>query len=408
MATGHLTVSPDTTYDIGAAGATRPRDLYLARNAHVSNNAYVSGTLFAPLVNTDVVEGTSSLGFKANGATRWYIGTTGHFLANVDATYDLGSASLRPRDTYLGRDLYLAVGVNSARIRMPLSQATVAQRALIQSSVLNGETSVGAMPNGTSQQAAFVAFNKANDPDNAAYLGAGVHGTAAFLSSGALGTGTVLPMSLQVGGVERVRIGTDGATYAGMLRVDNWVNLGAGAGMELGYYAPGLYANILVYDRSAGAYRDLNITAKNIQLAINGGKLTLPANSVQAPLGNYLGAGTYSTTTTSTWAISPLAITVACSGGLLRFEVSTAVQHTVAGGTIILGIAMDGAPTLPSRMIVGCSTASFAVPVTWIDYGQPPAGTHTFAIMINNATAGTATLGHSWMYTTLWVTEQKF
>ena len=36
VATGHLTVTPDNTYDIGAAGTNRPRDLHLGRNLTLS------------------------------------------------------------------------------------------------------------------------------------------------------------------------------------------------------------------------------------------------------------------------------------------------------------------------------------------------------------------------------------
>lgn len=64
----------DATYDIGASGATRPRDFYLSRNA--------------------VVGGTLSV-----------IGNMVNNLTFTDATYDIGaSGATRPRDLFLSRN----------------------------------------------------------------------------------------------------------------------------------------------------------------------------------------------------------------------------------------------------------------------------------------------------------------
>ena len=72
--TGNLLFT-DATYDIGASGATRPRDLYLSRNA--------------------VIGGTTSFG--------------GNVVSNLlftDATYDIGqSGATRPRHLYLSGNI---------------------------------------------------------------------------------------------------------------------------------------------------------------------------------------------------------------------------------------------------------------------------------------------------------------
>ena len=69
----------DATYDIGASGATRPRDLFPSRNA------VVGGTL------------------TVTGAT--ILGTLGGNLLFTDATYDIGaSGATRPRDLFLSRN----------------------------------------------------------------------------------------------------------------------------------------------------------------------------------------------------------------------------------------------------------------------------------------------------------------
>lgn len=86
-----LLFTPDATYDIGASGATRPRDLFLSRNA--------------------VVGGTLSLG--------------GNVVSNLlftDASFDIGaSGATRPRDLFLSRLLDLS-GTAAGQIKFPAAQ----------------------------------------------------------------------------------------------------------------------------------------------------------------------------------------------------------------------------------------------------------------------------------------------
>src|SRR5574343_949995 len=58
---GHnLLFSPDATYDIGASGATRPRDLFCSRNAAFGGTLDVTGA--ATLGSTLDVTGAATLG----------------------------------------------------------------------------------------------------------------------------------------------------------------------------------------------------------------------------------------------------------------------------------------------------------------------------------------------------------
>jgi len=90
--TGNLLFT-DATYDIGATGATRPRDIFLSRNA--------------------VIGGTTSFG--------------GNIVSNIlftDATYDIGaSGATRPRDLFLSRN---AVIGGDTTITGAVSAATAA------------------------------------------------------------------------------------------------------------------------------------------------------------------------------------------------------------------------------------------------------------------------------------------
>jgi hypothetical protein len=85
---GHL-IFTDATYDIGASGATRPRDLFLSRNAVIGGTLGVTGV--ATFTGVPV--------FSAG------IPTLAQNLLFTDATYDIGaSGATRPRDLFLSRN----------------------------------------------------------------------------------------------------------------------------------------------------------------------------------------------------------------------------------------------------------------------------------------------------------------
>jgi len=101
------------------------------------------------------------------------------------------------------------------RITADFSNATLANRTAFQTSTTNGNTSVTALPNGTSVTANFRTYGS-SDPTNTSFLDfASVGGTDSRFTSGATGTGTALPMTMYTGGAERVRIDTSGNVGVG-------------------------------------------------------------------------------------------------------------------------------------------------------------------------------------------------
>lgn len=52
--------------------------------------------------------GTTVYGRLLNGLEPWKVDSSGHFRPKTTATYDIGTTSLKPRDVYVGRDLYVA------------------------------------------------------------------------------------------------------------------------------------------------------------------------------------------------------------------------------------------------------------------------------------------------------------
>jgi hypothetical protein len=129
--TGRLLFSPDNTNDIGASGATRPRDVYISGRLYTANGIWLdNGSVAAPI-------GLNSSGLLLGNI--WQINSsTGAFGAQTDNSFDIGaSAANRPRDLFLGRNLTTAgqVGIGAA------SATTYA--LLIQSNNLTGTAQYG-------------------------------------------------------------------------------------------------------------------------------------------------------------------------------------------------------------------------------------------------------------------------
>ncbi len=90
-----------------------------------------------------------------------------------------------------------------------LSNATPANRLAFQSSTTNGSTILTAKPNGTGTASYYIAHNAA-DASNSGYTYLATTAANALLVSDKVGTGSYVPLSIQVGGGERLTIGTDG------------------------------------------------------------------------------------------------------------------------------------------------------------------------------------------------------
>ena len=110
------------------------------------------------------------------------------------------------------------------RITGDFSNATVANRVMFQTSTVNGNTLVEAIPNGTGTTGSFRVSN-ANDPTNASVMILSCNATESLLQASRYGTGTYLPMTFYTGGAVRMRIDTSGNVL-----VTNPAGLGYGTG----------------------------------------------------------------------------------------------------------------------------------------------------------------------------------
>lgn len=103
-----------------------------------------------------------------------------------------------------------------ARIQGDFSNATLASRTAFQDKTTNSPTGVSVLPNGTGTVSSLVLFNNA-DPTNSGYASVSISSGNSALISGNTGSGTALPLTINVGagGPEVARFDTTGRFLLG-------------------------------------------------------------------------------------------------------------------------------------------------------------------------------------------------
>lgn len=122
----------------------------------------------------------------------------------------------------------LAISGDARRITADFSNATVANRTILQTSTTNGTTIIPAMPNGTGTQSAYRAYNNST-PTNSSFVDMTIDASAAQINSNREGSGTMLPMAFGVNNAERMRIDTSGNVGIGT----SSPAFNAGSGLEV-------------------------------------------------------------------------------------------------------------------------------------------------------------------------------
>lgn len=164
-------------------------------------------------------------------------------LGNVDNTSD---ATKFTNPSVTGN---LTFGSSGARILGDFSNASLENRTLFQDKTTNGNTLMGAIPNGTATTCKFNLFNSST-PINSSYLQLSIDSGAANLITGLAGTGSNLPLNIAVGGTTRLSIATSGAiTMDTSLSVPTITTTGA-TGLTL---TNATSNNILFYGNGAAA-----------------------------------------------------------------------------------------------------------------------------------------------------------
>jgi hypothetical protein len=204
----------------------------------------------------------------------------------------------------------------------------------------------------------------------------------------------------------------------GTLRaVANLTGLNTGAGLELLFDRPSATSYIQSYDRELSVWRDLIINARSITLAPQApGTLVLPAGSVgtaaiaagaaQQLIASYFVASTWSANAPyNAWIETAIQTpVVTCSGALCRFE-ATINWTCSAVGAVYFALYADHAAWQYSLALDAIPVAANPRTTSFVFYGTPPAGSHSFSVALYFS-AGTISLSGG-AYSSLYVTEQK-
>lgn len=147
--------------------------------------------------------GTGLTSFTANGVV--YASSTSALTTNSNFTFNGTTVEI-------GGNLNFSS--TGRRITGDFSNATIASRAMFQTSTANSSTTVGAIPSGTGTVGTFVTYNNST-PTNSARTSISTSSTESRVIAGVEGSGTALPLTFAVNASERMRVTTDGELLIG-------------------------------------------------------------------------------------------------------------------------------------------------------------------------------------------------
>lgn len=126
-------------------------------------------------------------------------------------TINIGLGSITPVDISPSGDIIMATGQN---ITGDWSNNSADLRTAFQSSVVNGRTTLEIIPNGTATRVGINLENNSIRGNNATFnIGNSVENALWLIQSFITGTGTYLPISIQNGGLEAIRVAPDATVY---------------------------------------------------------------------------------------------------------------------------------------------------------------------------------------------------
>lgn len=154
---------------------------------------------------------------------------------------------------------------SGARITGDFSNATIANRVLVQTSTANASTVFGVIPNGTAVNAQLHVWGN-SDPTNAPLGTLTVNSTSVRLQSTASGTGTVLPLTFWQGAAEAARFDVTTSNFLLGQTTGNSIDKLQVAGS--GYFATG-HRDVTVGDNGIA-----NLVSTTALAADKGGSLS--------------------------------------------------------------------------------------------------------------------------------------
>ena len=300
--------------------------------------------------------------YDANDALIWTVDNvsavnTGIFTGPVAGTTGTFSGALTAAD--------LTINGATPRIRADFSNATLGNRAYLQTTTVNGSTIVGAIPNGTGPSTFFSACNSSTDQANASFMQIGIDGSVAYVRSTVTGTGTNLPLTFWTNNVERMRIALDGTTTIGTSTGPNFplVSTGlAAAGTVWSRFAngSGTASSVVALSLDPGnngvntrdaSIRAINNGANQIQLSFYTSNAATPAEALRiTPNGSVFainqngalgyGTGAGGTVTQATSKSTPVLLdrpTGIITMNAASLAANTTVSFTLTNSAIAIG-----------------------------------------------------------------------
>jgi hypothetical protein len=162
-----------------------------------------SANVGVALITTGTVTSLTATGASVASANVGTAVVTGLTVTNASvASLNAGTATITTGN--------LTFSSTAQRITGDFSNATPVNRPMFQSSTTNGYTVVRAIPNGTSQYAEIGLGNNSDQTAATSTFFMSLSATEARIASSQANTGTLLPLTFQVGGSERVRVTTAG------------------------------------------------------------------------------------------------------------------------------------------------------------------------------------------------------
>jgi len=175
-------------------------------------------------------------------------------------TFNVGGAEAA-RFTTSGNFQLLGTG---QRIQGDFSNVAQTNRTAFQDKTTNNVTSISALPNGTATAAGYNAYNN-SDPTNSGYIGFDISSTLAKINSSAIGSGTALPLTFNVGagGPEVARFTTAGQFLTGTTNASSTAGIGIKLNPDpaapwvatVGSDNSGTNGSYYLYSTSTGSYR---------------------------------------------------------------------------------------------------------------------------------------------------------
>jgi hypothetical protein len=169
-----------------------------------------AGTVSLPAVTTT---GDLNTGIFFPAADTMAFVEGGTEVMRIDSSSNVGIGTTSPTQK-LDVSGNIAFSGNGRRIIGDFSTSTQTNRLIFQSSVTDGFTNIGAVPNGAGTGSAL-RFYSTSDPDNSsvATIISGGGTNTVSLQSAITGTGTYIPLTFFTSGSERMRIETGGEVY---------------------------------------------------------------------------------------------------------------------------------------------------------------------------------------------------